>query len=137
MDPTGIEHSSQPVISHALGLHMHQPPATAEVRTGAWNVGSTSGYDFSHWAGSDKQRQAIEKTFDVSRRYWALNGSELPLEAQRSLESARRVILESETSCFLFWGDAWIPKLYERTTRVEETLQTAEAARAKNKREDR
>ncbi len=117
-------------------LDRHRPQATAQVRTGAWNVGSTSGYDFSQWAGSDKQRQAIEKTFEVSRRYWALTGVDMSPEARHALESARHIILESETSCFLFWGDAWIPKLYERTTRVEELLGTAEADRAKSKRKN-
>jgi hypothetical protein len=36
------------------------------------------------------------------------------------------VILEGETSCFLFWGDAWVPKLYERTARAEELLSAVE-----------
>jgi hypothetical protein len=118
-------------------LDRHRPQATAQVRTGAWNVGSTSGYDFSQWAGSGKQRQAIEKIFEVSRRYWAQAREDLSPETRRALESARHLILESETSCFLFWGDAWIPKLYERTARVEELLGAVETARAKGGREGR
>ena len=117
----------QPVLISEF-VSRHPPEAEAYVRTGAWNVGNTSGYDFSQWAGSDKQRRAIEKTFEVSRRYWDLTKSDLPREARGILESARHLILESETSCFLFWGDAWIPKLYERTGRVEELLSAAERA---------
>ena len=103
-------------------LDRHRPERQASVRTGAWNVGNTSGYDFSQWAGSDPQRRAIEKVFEVSRRYWDLAKSDIPAQSRGTLESARQIILEGETSCFLFWGDAWIPKLYERTARAEELL---------------
>jgi alpha-amylase/alpha-mannosidase (GH57 family) len=36
-------------------IDRHPPREAAKVRTGAWNVGSTSGYDFSQWAGSDRK----------------------------------------------------------------------------------
>ncbi len=105
-------------------LDSHPARGEAHVRTGAWNVATTSGYDFSQWAGSSEQRRAIEKVFDVSRRFWAAGewSGGLSGEARNALAAARQLILESETSCFLFWGDAWIPKLYERTGRVEELL---------------
>jgi alpha-amylase/alpha-mannosidase (GH57 family) len=108
-------------------LDRHPPERRADVRTGAWNVGNTSGYDFSQWAGTDQQRRAIEKIFDVSRRYWNLAKGEVPAQSRSTLKAAREIILEGETSCFLFWGDAWVPKLYEellgavdRTVRGEE-----------------
>jgi alpha-amylase/alpha-mannosidase (GH57 family) len=105
----------------------HYPPETAaQVQTGAWNVGSTSGYDFSQWAGSDKQKQAIAQTFEVSRRYRALADREVPRECRATLEAARRLILESETSCFLFWGDAWLPQLHERTATISDLLSAVE-----------
>jgi hypothetical protein len=110
----------------------HYPPqGEAFVRTGAWNVATTSGCDFSQWAGSETRRRAIEKIFDVSRRYWALRErAEGPRsEWTRALEEVRRIILESETSCFLFWGDAWVPKLYERADRAEQMLRALEGAR--------
>jgi alpha-amylase/alpha-mannosidase (GH57 family) len=103
-------------------LESHRPEAEANVQTGAWNVADTSGYDFSQWAGSDAQREAIEKIFEVSRRYWDLGKGDLPPEARSALDKVRHLILESETSCFLFWGDSWVPQLYERTGRAEELL---------------
>ena len=115
----------QPILVSEY-LDRHAPVDEAAVRTGAWNVGNTSGYDFSQWAGSDTQRKAIDKIFEVSRRYWKLTKTSLPDQARRALGEARQVILESETSCFLFWGDAWVPKLYERTARVEELLDAVE-----------
>jgi len=113
------------LISEYLSTH----PATgaAHVQTGAWNVADTSGYDFSQWAGSPAQRAAIEKVFDVSRRYWSLSGKSLTPDARGRLEQARALILEGETSCFLFWGEDWVPKLYERTERAESLLANVEA----------
>jgi alpha-amylase/alpha-mannosidase (GH57 family) len=79
-------------------LSGRRPREETFVRTGAWNVSDTSGYDFSQWAGSEAQRKAIEEIF------------------------------EGETSCYLFWGDAWIPRLYERTDRAAELLSAVETA---------
>jgi alpha-amylase/alpha-mannosidase (GH57 family) len=110
-------------------LDQYPPHLEAHVQTGAWNVADTSGYDFSQWAGSAAQRQAIEKIFEVSRRYWALaGGGRVPQNARDTLARIRQILLESETSCFLFWGDAWVPKLYERTHLAEELLVGVEKA---------
>jgi hypothetical protein len=49
-------------------------------------------------------------------------------EARRKLDHARHLILEAETSCFLFWGDSWVPKVYERTGPARQLLREAEAA---------
>ena len=43
-----------------------------------------------------------------------------------ALARARTLILEAETSCFLFWGDAWIPHLHERTVPAQQALEEAE-----------
>jgi alpha-amylase/alpha-mannosidase (GH57 family) len=111
-------------------LEEHPPQEQAQVRTGAWNVASTSGYDFSQWAGSDTQRQAIDKIFGVSRRYWGLaaRAAGLPAASASALNEARRLILEGETSCFLFWGDAWIPELYKRTAAAEALMNSVDQA---------
>jgi alpha-amylase/alpha-mannosidase (GH57 family) len=103
----------------------HPARQAASVRTGAWNVGSTSGYDFSQWAGSEAQRTAIREIFDVSAQYWSLKRQ--GRAAAQDVQEARRLVLESETSCYLFWGDSWIPKLYERTRAARERLKKAES----------
>ncbi len=110
-------------------LRSHSPTEEASVQTGAWNIGSTSGADFRQWAGSESQRQGLQKITEVSRRYWQIKRSEnsLPLEAENALKEARRWILEGETSCFLFWGDAWVPKLYDRTREAERLLGAVES----------
>jgi alpha-amylase/alpha-mannosidase (GH57 family) len=98
-------------------LERHPPTTEAQVQAGAWNVGSTSGHDFNQWAGSESQRRAGEAVNQASRRYWGLHrqAGRLDPDARSALAQARDLILEAETSCFLFWGDAWIPQLYART----------------------
>jgi alpha-amylase/alpha-mannosidase (GH57 family) len=110
-------------------LRDHPPVEEATVRTGAWNVGATSGLDFSQWAGTDSQKQAVEKIGKVSARYWRLKAQENRLSARgrEALAKARKLILEGETSCFLFWGEAWVPELYKRTELAERYLAAAEA----------
>jgi alpha-amylase/alpha-mannosidase (GH57 family) len=97
------------------------PSGTVDVRTGAWNVGSTSGYDFSQWAGSSSQRNALEEVWSLRRAYGELarnykNGH------PEALDRAKEAILRAETSCYLFWGDSWIPKLYEQTAAARRLL---------------
>lgn len=96
----------------------------AQVRTGAWNVGDTSGEDLSQWAGSDNQRQAVAEINRISNRYHQL-AAKTPTGAEELLQQAHREILEAQTSCFLFWGDNWLPHLFRRTRRVRELLENA------------
>ncbi len=76
------------------------PPSTyVDVQTGAWNVATTSGYDFSQWEGSETQREGIEELWATSREYHKLG---------RRIPEIEEHILRAETSCNLFWGDAWV-----------------------------
>jgi alpha-amylase/alpha-mannosidase (GH57 family) len=110
-------------------LKEHPPTQRAYVSTGAWNVGSTSGYDFSQWAGTEKQKRALDEIFQISRWYHHLKAElnrevleEERAEAEKILEKAYRYILQSETSCYLFWGDAWVDRVYEVTRKARNLL---------------
>jgi alpha-amylase/alpha-mannosidase (GH57 family) len=105
-------------------------PARAQVQTGAWNVGSTSGADFSQWAGSENQRNAVRVVHELSQRYWGLQRRQGTLDpaGREAMSQARSLILEAETSCFLFWGDSWVPQLIERTERASRLLDRVEQA---------
>ncbi len=109
-------------------LEANPPTSQALVQTGAWDVGSSSGGVFSRWTGSQSQQTGARLVQDLSRRYWdiARRRAELGDTGRRALSRARALILESQTSCFLFWGDAWIPYLYERTVPAERELAEAE-----------
>jgi len=114
-------------------LQLHPPDTDARVNTGAWNVATTSGQDFSQWAGSEAQRGAIEELFNLSRRYWRLARSGVASSARADLDGARHLLLEGETSCYLFWGDAWVPRLYERTRRAGELLDRVDRTQAEKR----
>jgi len=105
-------------------LKKHPAKLKAHVQTGAWNVASTSGYDFSQWAGSGSQKKAIDELWKRSARYWELKAraNSLSVNAASELKQLRRVILDAETSCYLFWGDAWIPKLYDKLREADAIL---------------
>ncbi|MHC1585589.1 MAG: glycoside hydrolase family 57 [Candidatus Syntropharchaeia archaeon] len=91
------------------------PPETyVEVRTGAWNVADTSGYDFSQWEGTEKQKEGIEEIWATSREYHRLG---------RRISEIEEHILRAETSCNLFWGDAWIHRIYEDTRKAKRLME--------------
>lgn len=121
-----------PVVPVSLSryLKLHPPSARAQVQTGAWNASSGSGADFSQWAGTESQRKAGTVIQELSRQYWDLRRQADGMDAagRAALERGRRMILEAETSCFLFWGDAWIPYLYERIAPARRELEQAEQA---------
>jgi len=106
-------------------LEMYPPVDKTEIQTGAWNVASTSGADFSQWNGSPLQKQAVREIAGVSDLYWNFKSDVDELDdgaLKEKFQEARDLILESETSCFLFWGDDWVPRLYERTKPAREIL---------------
>ncbi|MCX7806565.1 MAG: glycoside hydrolase family 57 [Planctomycetota bacterium] len=160
-------------------LRRHPPTCRAEARTGAWNVGATSGMDLSQWAGSETQKKAIEEVWKASRRYHDLAaaatrasagpdggpggmagsggrrgalrkgrnaaigsgeagaGKAAPVEAAGrlgalaggNLDVAREEILRAETSCYLFWGDSWVPKAMEHVRRAHELMDSCSGGR--------
>lgn len=115
------------LVSIADYLRDHPPAARALVQSGAWNVGCSAGLDVSQWVGSESQRIALEEVHRLSARYWDLYARCLSGPCPESLTRARNLILEAETSCYLFWSDAWIPYLYARTGLADQALAQAEA----------
>lgn len=114
----------QPVLLSEY-LRQHPPADSAKIETGAWNVGHTSGVDFSQWNGTPTQKAGVDELARVSRQYWQLTENkrvQTDKSLQRLLAEARKQILEAETSCFLFWGENWVPKLYERTQPAQQLL---------------
>jgi len=106
-------------------IEMYPPKEKIKIETGAWNVASTSGTDFSQWNGSDIQKAGVNEIAEVSRIYHNLSkkaGTKGNGDIKAKLSQARNYILEAETSCFLFWGDNWVPKLYDRTKPARKLL---------------
>ena len=111
-------------------IEKNPPCSKVSIQAGAWNIGTSGGYDFSQWAGSDSQKRAVEDIWELSRYYHELEERLKQREregihlsgVETVLGSAHEHLLKSETSCYLFWGDAWIPRMYEVTNRARELL---------------
>jgi len=119
-------------------LEKHPAQRLAKVRTGAWNVGTRGGFDFSQWAGTTGQKAVLEAVWQTSERCRHLRSNlacrlagrepaSCPhlAEAARLLRAAHERILRAETSCYLFWGDVWTPKAREHLGRAEQELERA------------
>ena len=111
-------------------LRTYPPEDLAHIETGAWNVASTSGVDFSQWNGSDTQKEAVREVAGASRQFWRLRNKRTRRSGElgAKLDRARQLILEAETSCFLFWGDSWVPRVYDRTGPARDSLAQVERA---------
>lgn len=126
-----VRAGTYPITPVRLSDYLAQCPplAQARVQSGAWGVGGADGADFSQWVGKESQRLALAEVRRLSERYWDMTRrAESFDEAQKNtLARARKLILEVETSCFLFWGDAWIPHLYTRVRAADAELDGLDA----------
>jgi 4-alpha-glucanotransferase len=84
-------------------LMWHGAHGEVSVRPGAWNTGWHNGTDFTQWAGSAAQQQALGRLRDMSAM----------IEAASRPEEAYWRLLRSETSCNFFWGDAWVQRCHD------------------------
>jgi hypothetical protein len=126
-----VQVGNYPIMPVLISQYLQEvrPTARAQVQTGAWSASGNPGLDLSRWVGTENQRAAVAEVARLSERYWSLRGRAAGSEtAAGHLERARRLILEAETSCFLFWGDAWIPHLYERVEPAARELDAADSA---------
>ncbi|HYN78528.1 MAG TPA: glycoside hydrolase family 57 [Lamprocystis sp. (in: g-proteobacteria)] len=133
-----FRYGEYPITPVSLSAYLEHHPAVtyAQVQTGAWHAGATADQDLAQWGGSERQRSAMTDVRELSARYWDLRArlpdarsDDGPAEpARAALDRARRLILEAETSCFLYWGESWLPHLYERTQPAALELDAAESA---------
>jgi hypothetical protein len=94
--------------------YLDQYGAQGEVRvaTGAWNTGWHHGKGFTQWTGSVTQRAVLARCADLSAGFHrvAARAAELAPDdgaVTSDLEEAHWRLLRGETSCFIFWGEAW------------------------------
>ncbi|MEK7991422.1 MAG: hypothetical protein VSS52_010475, partial [Thiotrichaceae bacterium] len=118
------ENGEYPVLPIGISEYLKQYPAEmrANIEAGAWNTGSTSGYGLTDWGGSDAQRNAITKMREVRQRYEKLTQTQVSDADKTQLEYIRQQILIGQSSCFIFWGDEWIQKLFDFLQPTEQLL---------------
>ena len=113
-------------------LKVHGAQGEVRVRTGAWNTGWHHGRGFTQWTGSaGPEGQASRPTPRSARPSMTRAGT--PGEqgsrpddgelAGRSRTALWR-LLRAETSCNIYWGEAWVP-------RAEADLEVAREALAR------
>jgi alpha-amylase/alpha-mannosidase (GH57 family) len=108
-------------------LRIHGTHGEVRVRTGAWNTGWHHGRDFTQWLGSDLQKQTVAAYARYSKavhharwRAGERGGTEGP-EAQ-AIEEALWHLLRAETSCNIYWGEAWVHRAESDLEAVREAL---------------
>ncbi|MBN1170994.1 MAG: hypothetical protein JXA67_02365, partial [Micromonosporaceae bacterium] len=86
-------------------LDRHGASGEVKVRTGAWNTEWHDGRDFGQWTGSAAQRAALASIAEVSEAV-ASRMEDDPLATEQALWR----LLRAETSCNLYWGEAWVDR---------------------------
>jgi hypothetical protein len=97
-------------------VQQHGVHGEVTVAPGAWNTGWHHGVGFVQWTGSQAQQDALARIHHVSRvvheaRRNAAN--ENGTERAHHIEQARWRVLRAETSCNVFWGEAWVHRVHE------------------------
>ncbi|NEV60692.1 glycoside hydrolase family 57 [Thiorhodococcus minor] len=108
------EASLRPTFVHdyldAYGAH-----GEVRVRTGAWNTGWHHGRDFTQWTGSQRQCDTLAAFAELSKEVhdarWLAGERGVTEDGEaEAIEFALWHLLMAETSCNLYWGEAWVPR---------------------------
>jgi 4-alpha-glucanotransferase len=114
-------------------LDRHGAHGWVTVEPGAWNTGDHHGTGFVQWTGSSAQRDALARISQLSEAVQtashAIGNDEW---AAGLLEQARWRVLRAETSCNLYWGEAWVPRCHsdldEAAIRLDQALHAPHVA---------
>ena len=92
-------------------LAAHGTHGEVRVRPGAWNTGWHDGTGFTQWTGSPAQRDALTRIRNVSEQLHGAAERADPADRPR-LDGAFHHLLRAQTSCNIYWGDAWVPRCH-------------------------
>jgi len=101
------------------------------VRRGAWNTDEHHGWDFKQWTGSQAQRDAQVR---INDKYHALakaaDEKGASDDVRQCLAEARWRVLRAETSCNVYWGEAWVYRVHGDLDAADDWLNRARAGGA-------
>jgi hypothetical protein len=108
-------------------LRIHGTHGEVRVRTGAWNTGWHSGRDFTQWTGSEAQKQTFAAFARFSKAVhdarWRAGEQGITEGRQAQvIEEAMWHLLRAETSCNLYWGEAWVHRAESDLEAAREAL---------------
>jgi hypothetical protein len=98
-------------------LDEHGTYGEVRISSAAWNTGWHNGIGFTQWTGSQSQKEALARIAETSRAFHQLK-TQLETAAGDSPELRGRLaeahwrLLRAETSCNLFWGEAWVSRCH-------------------------
>ncbi|MEY4385798.1 MAG: hypothetical protein RLY20_1081 [Verrucomicrobiota bacterium] len=113
-------------------LNEHGAHGEVTVRAGAWNTGWHHGVDFLQWTGSQSQKDALQRLHAFSADLHATEAKAKDAKFgkaafHRELEQARWRMLRAQTSCNLFWGEAWVHRIHDDLNAAAPFLDAAKA----------
>jgi len=125
------ETSVTPTFIHDY-LDAHGAHGEVTVRSGAWNTGWHHGVDFLQWTGSQMQKEALQRIHSFSADLHATEAAAKVAKFgraafNRELDEARWRMLRAQTSCNLFWGEAWVHRIHEDLNHATIYLEKAKA----------
>ncbi len=98
-------------------IEKHGVGGEVTVETGAWNTGWHHGKDFIQWTGSEMQKEAIQRIRDTSNAFHELAAKcakkHVSEELGQTLEQAYWLLLRAQTSCNIYWGEAWVQRCHD------------------------
>jgi alpha-amylase/alpha-mannosidase (GH57 family) len=99
-------------------LNQHGAHGEVRIRSGAWNTGWHNGVGFTQWTGSQPQKDALKRISETSRalhdaQQKAEQDTHLSPDSKQKLADAHWHLLRAETSCNLFWGEAWVTRCHQ------------------------
>jgi hypothetical protein len=102
------------------------------VGTGAWNTGWHHGHGFVQWTGSQAQKDALARVAEVSQavheaRWRAGQRPVRDPDLDRVLEEAMWHLLRAETSCHIYWGEAWVDRVHQDLEISQSRLEEAQS----------
>lgn len=107
----------EPIFIHDY-LDRYGAHGEVTVKTGAWNTGWHHGEGFVQWTGSDDQKAGLARIHQVSADFHGIRervsraAAPPPGSLQHHLHEAHWLLLRAETSCNLYWGEEWVPRLH-------------------------
>lgn len=100
-------------------LDKHGVGGKVKVKTGAWNTEMHYGDDFTQWQGTQEQKEALARIHEVSSALHFVRSQAKESRPRNHehlhyhLGEAHWHLLRAETSCNLYWGSNWVPKVHE------------------------
>lgn len=99
-----------------------------KVRDAAWNTGWHSGVGYTQWTGSRAQKDALARIAQTSEALHRVREQLTEIKADmHAINEAWWRLLRAQTSCNIFWGEAWVDRCHLDLDEAWIQLESAQA----------